>query len=130
MNRLADVIFQNADAAGLGVFNAARERGGVYVFGTNSNQNDVAPEVIVASVVIDLPHALLMVAREVKEGRFKARVIRLGGTESVVSLIPNPSLDSVVPQRVKVAIDSVRQLMLDGRFSPPRAAFKDSVSSS
>src|SRR5688572_28305394 len=67
MNRGADVIFQNADAAGLGIFNAARERGGVYVFGTNSNQNDVAPTVIIASVVIDLPHALLSVAREVKE---------------------------------------------------------------
>jgi basic membrane lipoprotein Med (substrate-binding protein (PBP1-ABC) superfamily) len=130
MNRSADVIFQNADAAGLGIFNAARERGDVYVFGTNSNQNDVAPTVVVASVVIDLPHALLAVAREVKEGRFKPRVILLGGTESVVSLVPNPALDSIVPQRTKTSIDSVRHLMLDGRFMPPRAAFKDSVSTS
>jgi basic membrane lipoprotein Med (substrate-binding protein (PBP1-ABC) superfamily) len=128
MNRGADVIFQNADAAGLGIFNAARERGGVHVFGTNSNQNDVAPTVVVASVVIDLPHALLSVAREVSAGRFRGRVIRLGGAEDVVSLVVNPALDSVIPPSAKAAIDSVQRLMLDGRFSAPRAAFKDSVS--
>jgi basic membrane lipoprotein Med (substrate-binding protein (PBP1-ABC) superfamily) len=128
MNRRADVIFQNADAAGLGIFNAARERGGVYVFGTNSNQNDVAPTVVVASVIIDLPHALLSVAREVRDGRFTGRVIRLGGSEDVVSLVVNPALDSVIPASVKTAVDSMQRMMLDGRFSAPRAAFKDSVS--
>lgn len=128
MNRGADVIFQNADAAGLGIFNAARERDGIYVFGTNSNQNDVAPTVVIASVVIDLPHALLSVAREVADKRFKARVIRLGGAEDVVSLVVNPALESVIPASAKVAIDSVQRSMLDGRFSAPRAAFKDSVS--
>jgi len=128
LNRGADVIFQNADAAGLGVFNAARERGGVYVFGTNSNQNDIAPTVVVASVVIDLPHALLSVAREVRDKRFKGRVIRLGGAEDVVSLVMNPALESAVPAATRAAMDSVQRLMLDGRFSAPRAAFKDSVS--
>ncbi len=127
MNRGADVIFQNADAAGLGIFNAARERTGVYVFGTNSNQNDVAPTVILASVVIDLPHALLTVARDVKAGTFTSRVIRLGGSEDVVSLEMNRALEGVVPARAKAAVDSVQRLMLDGRFAAPRGAFKDSV---
>ena len=127
MNRGADIIFQNADAAGLGIFNAARERGSVYVFGTNSNQNDVAPTVVIASVVIDLPHALLTVARDVREKRFTARVIRLGGSEDVVSLVMNPSLDTLIPPRAKAAVDSVQRLMTEGRFAAPRAAFKDSV---
>ena len=130
IDRGADVIFQNADAAGLGIFTAARERRGVYVFGTNSNQNDVAPDVILASVVIDLPHALLSVAREVKEGRFKARVIRLGGGEDVVDLIFNPVLADSISPRARAMVDSIQRLMLEGRFSAPRHAFKDSVSSS
>ena len=127
INQRADVIFQNADAAGLGIFNAARERGGVYVFGTNSNQNAVAPTVVIASVVIDLPHALLSVAREVNEHRFKGRVIRLGGAEDVVSLAVNPALEGAIPARTRAAIDSVQREMLAGRFSAPRAAFKDSI---
>ncbi len=65
IGRGADVIFQNADAAGLGVFQAARERGRVHVIGSNADQNGVAPEVTLGSVVIDLPQALTFVAREV-----------------------------------------------------------------
>src|SRR5690348_1759048 len=52
-----DVIFQNADAAGLGVIQAVREASNAWVFGTNSNQNALAPEVTLGSVAIDLPHA-------------------------------------------------------------------------
>ena len=127
MNRGADVIFQNADAAGLGVFSAARERGGVYVFGTNSNQNDVAPSVVIASAVIDLPHALLSVAREVRDGRFTGRVIRLGGAEEVVSLVMNPVLRDSIPRRALTMVDSVQRLMQTGQFAAPRHAFKDSA---
>ncbi|MGH7359853.1 MAG: BMP family protein, partial [Candidatus Rokuibacteriota bacterium] len=59
IQRGADFIFQNADAAGLGIIQAAKERRNVFVFGANSNQNNVAPDVIIGSVVIDLPHAFL-----------------------------------------------------------------------
>src|ERR671933_1117282 len=87
IRRGADFIFQNADAAGLGIFQAAKETPGVRVFGSNSNQNNVAPDVVIASVVIDLPLALLTVAREVKDGSFKPRVIVLGSKAGVVSLV-------------------------------------------
>jgi hypothetical protein len=42
----------------------------------------------------------------------------------------NPTLENAVPAAAKAAVDSVQRLMLDGRFSAPRAAFKDSVSGS
>src|SRR5262249_32858647 len=72
LSRGIDVIFQNADAAGLGVFQAARERKNAFVIGSNSNQNAVAPEITLGSVVIDLPLALLTIAKEVKAGTFKS----------------------------------------------------------
>ena len=113
----ADFIFQNADAAGLGVFQAARERKGVYVFGSNSNQNGVAPDVVIGSVVIDLPHAFLTVAREVKEKRFVPRVIHLGTASQVVSYVPNPALESIVPLKVRAAVDSARAGLSAGTLS-------------
>jgi basic membrane lipoprotein Med (substrate-binding protein (PBP1-ABC) superfamily) len=113
----ADFIFQNADAAGLGVFQAARERKGVYVFGTNSNQNDVAPDVVIGSVVIDLPLAFLTIAREVKDKHFAARVIALGEASRVVDYVPNPALDSVVPPKVRALVDSARARIVSGRLS-------------
>src|SRR6185436_14410574 len=92
ISRGADVIFQNADAAGLGVLQAARETRRALIVGSNSNQNGVAPDVTIGSVVIDRPHAFLTVAREVKERSFKPRVIRLGTASNVVSLVLNPAL--------------------------------------
>jgi basic membrane protein A and related proteins len=116
IGRNADVIFQNADAAGLGVFQAARETKKAFVVGSNSNQNAVAPEITIASVVIDLPHAFLTVAREVKNRTFKARVIRLGTESDVVSLVLNPAFQTRIPQAALRAVDSVRADLRAGRF--------------
>ncbi len=118
ITRGADVLFQNADAAGLGVFQAAKERRGVFVFGSNSNQNAVAPDVIVGSVVIDLPHAFLTVASEVKDGRFKPRVIELGSGTDVVRLELNAALQSQIPPAVRSAVDSVAAQLKAGTFKP------------
>ena len=108
-----DIIFQNADAAGLGVFQAAKESKGVRVIGCNSNQNNIAPDVTIGSVVIDLPRALLAVAREVKTGKFTPRVISLGLHDNIVRLVLNPQLESTIPARVRAQVDSAH-IALDG----------------
>lgn len=114
MSRRTDVIFQNADAAGLGIFQAARESGSAYVIGANADQNSVAPEVTLGSVVIDLRHAFLLVAKEVKSGRFTPRVISLGVRDSVVRLVLNPRLRDRIPEQTRAAIDSVERRVFDG----------------
>ncbi len=114
IGRKADIIFQNADAAGLGVFQAARETKKALVIGSNSNQNNVAPEITIGSVVIDLPHAFLTVAREVKEKRFRPRVIRLGSESDVITLVLNPALESRIPSAALHAVDSARAAIRGG----------------
>jgi len=119
IGRGADIIFQNADAAGLGIFQAARESKGVRVIGANSDQNAVAPEVVLGSVVIDLPHALLLVAREVQSGTFKPRVISLGLKTDVVRLVLNPALRTSIPASALIVVDSITRLMVAQRFAAP-----------
>jgi basic membrane protein A and related proteins len=125
-SRGVDVIFQNADAAGLGVFQAARERGSVFVIGSNSDQNGVAPEITLGSVVIDLPLAFLTIAREVKAGTFKPRVVELGEASHVVTLVVNPALRSRIPAATLAKIDSLQTRMLSGQLT----VSSDSVPSS
>jgi basic membrane protein A len=110
------VLFQNADAAGLGIFQAAKEKR-VYAFGTNANQNDVAPDVILGSVVIDLPKAFMLLGREIQGGTFKGRVISLGVKEDVVRLVLNPALQAKIPAVAIAASDSVGALLRAGTFS-------------
>ena len=112
--RKSDVIFQNADAAGLGVFQAARESNAALVIGANADQNAIAPEVTLGSVVIDLRHAFLLVAEQVKAHTFVPRVVSLGVRENVVRLVLNPSLHATIPPSTRTAIDSVQRQLFDG----------------
>src|SRR5690349_14467254 len=122
LSRGVDIIFQNADAAGLGIFQAVRESSGRFIFGTNSNQNNVAPTVTLGSIVIDLPHAFLTVGREVKDRSFKAGVIHLGMRDQVVTLVLNPVLQEKIPVAVHHEVDSARAAMLAGRLTHLPAA--------
>jgi len=117
VNIVGSVVFAGmsgtaiADAAGLGVFQAAKESKGIRVIGSNSDQNHVAPDVTLGSVAIDLPQAFLRVAREVKEGRFKPRVISMGLHDNIVKLIMNPRLESSIPASVRASIDSAHKAL-------------------
>ncbi len=107
----ADMFHHNADAAALGLFQAAKERPGVYVFGANADQSRLAPGRVVGSATIDLPRAFLLVARAVKGGTWRPRVEAFGLGSGVVRYDPNPALDSLVPAalqaRVRAAADSI-----------------------
>lgn len=117
LSRGVDVIFQNADAAGLGVFQAARETRTAFVIGSNSNQNTVAPDVTLGSVVIDLPLAFLTIARAVKAGTFRPAVVELGERSQVVTFVLNPALLARIPANARTRIDSLQALMLSGQYT-------------
>ena len=114
-----DVIFQNADAAGLGVFQAARESRKAWVFGSNADQNGIAPEVTLGSVLIDLPLAFIDIAREVKAGTFVPRVVALGTASRVVRLVVNPAVEGQLPATARAAVDSVVAALASGSVIIP-----------
>jgi basic membrane lipoprotein Med (substrate-binding protein (PBP1-ABC) superfamily) len=115
ISRGADIIFQNADAAGLGIFQAVRERK-VLAFGTNSDQNHVAPDVIIGSVAIDFPMAMLRIAREVQDSSFRGRVFDMGARQDVVRLVINPAMQSRIPAAALQASDSIGAMIRAGSF--------------
>jgi basic membrane lipoprotein Med (substrate-binding protein (PBP1-ABC) superfamily) len=119
----ADMFHHNADAAALGVFQAAKESRGVFVFGSNDDQTHLAPERVVGSAVIDLPRAFLAVAREVKEGTFQPKVEAFGLASGVVRYVPNPALEFMLDQtlrsRVQAAADSIGAGTLLAAPRPP-----------
>lgn len=117
--RGADVIFQDADAAGLGVFQAARQAKGVRIIGSNSDQNAVAPEVTLGSVVIDLPRAMMMIARDVRNGTFKGHVYRLGDLDGVVRWTANPTLANEIAPATLIRLDSAKKVIDSGKLPIP-----------
>jgi basic membrane lipoprotein Med (substrate-binding protein (PBP1-ABC) superfamily) len=104
----ADVVLQNADAAGLGVIQSAQAHG-VYAIGTNSDQNGIAPDTVLASAVISIPDSFLSVAQEVATGRFRGRIIEQGLASGVVSLVINPKLADRVPEDLRNRLTAAQE---------------------
>jgi basic membrane lipoprotein Med (substrate-binding protein (PBP1-ABC) superfamily) len=118
----ADFLFHNADAAGLGVFQAA-QASKVLAFGANKNQNAIAPDVVLASAAIDIPRAFVTIARQVKDGTFVAQVEKLGMKDGVISLQYNAALADRIPADVKARVDAAQQQILAGTLVVPSAEF-------
>jgi basic membrane lipoprotein Med (substrate-binding protein (PBP1-ABC) superfamily) len=117
-----DILIPNADAASLGAFQAAQEKH-VLAFGTNKNQNALAPEVIVASGVIDIPAAFLQIAQEVRQQTFHGRIMRLGMKDGVITLVYNQALLHRLPVEVQTRIDAATQQIVAGTLTIPSVEF-------
>jgi basic membrane lipoprotein Med (substrate-binding protein (PBP1-ABC) superfamily) len=118
-----DVFHHNADAAALGVFQAAKETPAVAVIGANADQSSLAPDHVPGSAVIDLPRAFLLVAREVKEGRFEARVHAFGLAEGVVRYEANAAYPRALPDGFAARLAAAADSIVAGTLVPaPRPA--------
>jgi basic membrane protein A and related proteins len=116
----ADVLFHNADAAGLGVFQAAAERH-VYALGSNRDQNGVAPEVVLASAVTSIPQAFLKIASQVKSGDFHPRQLEFGMADGMVRVVVNKHLEPRIPPSVLRQVKNTEQGIISGRIVVPSA---------
>jgi basic membrane protein A and related proteins len=118
INAGADFILHQANEAGRGVFQACSERK-VRCFGSNKNQNDLAPDVIVASAVLDVPGAILKMTRTVKEGKFKPEIQYFGMNEGVVTLEWNERLKSGVSPATVAEVERLMGEIKAGTLKVP-----------
>ncbi len=109
----ADIVIHNADAAGWGIVQAAREKGFI-VFGTNRDQTKEAPDVILASAVCDIPKVLFNTAKQVKEKSFIPRKAPYGLKEKGVWLALNPVLKEKLSQQVFDQVEQEKRKILLG----------------
>lgn len=118
----ADMLHHNADAAALGLFQAVKESPGVLAFGANADQSSLAQGRVVGSAVIDLRKAFLLVAREVKEGRFVPRVESFGLESGVIRYVPNPVLAGSVPPELNARVEAAKDSIVAGLLDPVQAS--------
>ena len=122
INAGCDFIFHQANEAGRGVFQACQERK-VRCFGSNKNQNDLAPDVIVASAVLDVPNAFVYMAKLVRDHQFKPHVYWLGMNEGIVSLAWNDALKSTIKPQTMAEVWRLQDAIRSGQLVVPRGKF-------
>ncbi len=118
-----DVVIHIANEAASGFFQAVSESPGVWAFGTNKNQNDRAPERVLASATLDVPQALLLVALEVKSGSWSARAMRFGLRSGVVRIEWNEPLREKIPAALRTEVEKLQADVAAGAVSVPRGSF-------
>lgn len=109
----ADVVFQIAAAAGMGVLQGAEERG-LYAIGVDTNQNDIAPGHVVASDIKDVGKAITEVFKTIKDGTYKpGQVLKYGLASGGVD-IDMTAKTPVLPKEIQDKVMAVRQKIIDG----------------
>ncbi len=105
----ADVIMADADQAGIGAIEAAKEKG-VLAIGANGDQNSLAPDTVVTSGFDDLAFAMEILVNDIVNGKFEPKFYDLGVAEGAVYLAPYHSFEDKLDQAVK---DKIQQIFED-----------------
>lgn len=127
LSRGADVLIHNLDAASFAVFQAVREARAdgrtAWAMGMNSDQNDVAPDVIVGSAVIRISDAFVETARMWQAGEVGGEPIYASTRQDVIDFVFNPRLLDRVPEGIVDRVAEARELIREGRLDVPRVPF-------
>ena len=109
----ADIVFQIAAAAGIGVLQAAGERG-LYAIGVDTNQNDIVPGSVVASDVKNVGQAIYEVFKTIKDGTYKPGQVLSYGLATGGVDIDMTAQNQPLPQSIQDKVLAVRQQIIDG----------------
>jgi len=122
INRGADIIIHQTNAAAAGVFEACRERK-VWAFGTNSDQSSVAPDVVLASAVIRADTVFTDLAARVRDGKYSGAVELVGVKEGAINVVFNPKLLDKIPKEYQDILTRQFAEIMSGDLVVPKLEF-------
>jgi len=109
----ADIVFQIAAAAGMGVLQAAGERE-LYAIGVDTNQNDIVPGYVVASDIKDVGRAIEEVFATIKDGTYQpGQVLQYGLASGAVDVVFDAET-MVLPQSIIDKVNELREQIING----------------
>ncbi len=128
-----DFLFPNADAAGLGAYEAAEvaQKDGktVYTFGANLDKSKISPETVLANAVVT-PKVFVQIAKIVKDaktkpdGKFNPQIYTFNMlTDKAISFNYNPKMKDKIPQEVIDAVEKEKAKILSGELEVPQIDF-------
>jgi basic membrane protein A and related proteins len=119
-NQGADIIFHASGSTGLGVFEAAREKGaGYYAIGVDADQYAEAPGFILTSMVKRVDTAVFDTIKELQAGRWQGGVREFGLGEDGVGWVYDANNQALVPGPVKAKVDALKAEIVAGRITVP-----------
>lgn len=117
-NAGADVVFHAAGGTGQGVIEAAEEKN-LFAIGVDSDQNYLAPNNVLTSMIKRVDVAVYDVIKQAVEGNFPAgQVMRFGLAEDGVGYADTTLWDKI-PEGTKDEVDKWAQAIKEGKVTVP-----------
>lgn len=114
LNRDADVVYNVAGPAGLGILKAAADND-KYAIGVDSDQNGLHPENVLGSMLKQIGTSVYDSIKQAQSGEIEYGVTKIYGlANDGVALVYN---DDLVSDEVKATIDGYRQQVVDGEIT-------------
>lgn len=110
----ADIVYHVAGGTGIGVIEAAKERG-VFAIGFDTDQDGLAPGHVLTSMIKRGDVAVERIVTDYAGDKFpKGQTISLGLAEDGVGLSPMEHTKDIIPAEVLAKVDAAKAGILDG----------------
>jgi basic membrane protein A len=114
----ADIIYHASGSTGLGVFEAARERGKLAI-GVDADQYPEMPGSILTSMVKRLDVAVYEAIKRVKDGTFKGGIYDFGLAQDGVGYVFDDNNRALVSEAVRQRVELLKADVVAGRIVVP-----------
>lgn len=111
----ADVLYHAAGGTGLGVIEAAKEKG-VYAIGVDSDQDDVAPGVVLTSMNKNVDIALYDAVKELKDGNFTPGIYEMGVAENGVGITELKYTADIIGKENLNRLEEIKNKIVSGEI--------------
>jgi basic membrane protein A and related proteins len=114
----ADIIAQDADQAGLGLFEAVKNaKAGVYAIGSVKDQYEECPGRVLTSATNTIGDAMAVALKQYAEGKLTAQCYRFGIKEGVIGLADYHDCANVLTDEQKTFIKTTMTKVADGEIT-------------
>ncbi|MBX3119003.1 MAG: BMP family ABC transporter substrate-binding protein [Fimbriimonadaceae bacterium] len=114
----ADIVYHAAGKAGIGVFNAAHERGR-YAIGVDSDQDELYEGIILTSMIKNVDEAVFSTIKDLKEGNFSPEIKVYDLASGGVGLSPMRFTKEIIGDENLAKIDAVAEKVKSGEIKVP-----------
>lgn len=112
----ADIVYQVAASAGLGILEAANETG-VYSIGVDSNQNNIYPGSVLTSMLKQIDNTVFNALKQFKDGELKFNTVEnLGMEQEAVGLAEDSLYEEHVPESIRTKMNEIKEKLSDGEI--------------
>lgn len=115
-----DVVMHNANEGGKGVADAVMSRNGAMFIGANADQSELATPKNLGSFVLDVPSAMVAVAKAVQGGTKGGRAYAAGLKDKAVFFKYNDRFQGTIPPTLKAKVAAAEADIISGKRNPSK----------